>query len=186
MGAHVSTRQISKPVFRSGLVIRATQNGLKISFGPFARPWPLIWKRAALAGMRPEVLQHNKPKLLIQTSVDGFLELLEPRTQKRKTARSKFVPPLAGLAVILIAFTMPLHAAKPKAPSPQKKSDSCSLTRLKQVLAGDAEVSEIEFTKAENFGGITSGVLTCKGARYSYTLESKGLERVLKVGKLNS
>lgn len=168
------------------MFIRVKPNGLEILFGPLAKAWPLVWKRATLAGMRPEVLQGRKPKLLIRASLDAFLELMKPRTQKRKAAWSKFVPLVAGTAAILMAFTVPLSATKPKAQPPLKKTDLCSLTRLKQVVEGDAEAPDIEFTKAENFGGITSGVLTCKGVRYSYTLESKGLERVLKVGKLDS
>ena len=186
MGAHVSSRQSIRTIYRSGMFVRASQNHLEVTFGPFAKAWPLVWKRATLAGMRPEVRQGKKPKLLIQTSLQAFLELMKPRTQKRKASWSKTVSLIAGVAVIVIAFSLPMKAPQTRTQKPTVKADSCSLARLNKVVAGDIEAPDIEFTKAESFGGVTSGVLTCKGARYSYTLESKGLERVLKVGKLDS
>ena len=185
MGAHVSSPRTTKTVFRSGMFIRVKPNGLEILFGPLAKAWPLVWKRATLAGMTTEVLQLKKPKLLIHTDLHSFLELMKPRTQKQKSKWPKRVSLLAGVAVVVIAFLVPIKANQTRTNQPLEKADNCSLVRLKQVVSGDTEAPNIEFSKAECFGGITSGVLTCAGARYKYTLESKGLERVLKVGKLD-
>lgn len=186
MGAHVSSPQSTKTVFRSGMFIRVKPIGLEIHFGPLAKAWPLVWKRATLAGMTPEVITLKRPTLLIHAELLSFLELMKPRTQKHKSRWPKLAPLLAGAAVVVIAFTVPIKATQTKTHQPAVKADTCSLARLKQVVSGDAQASDIEFSTAENFGGITSGVLTCKGGRYRYTLESKGLERVLKVGKLDS
>ncbi|MEY2694637.1 MAG: hypothetical protein RL142_985 [Actinomycetota bacterium] len=187
MGAHVSSPQYTKTVFRSGMFIRVKPIGLEIHFGPLAKAWPLVWKRATLAGMTPEVLTLKRPTLLIHAELHSFLELLKPRAQKQKSRWPKQVSLLAGVAVIVISFIFPIKATQTKTThQPTVKADTCALARLKQVVSGDTEAPDIEFNKAESFGGITSGVLTCKGVRYKYTLESKGLERVLKVGKLDS
>jgi hypothetical protein len=187
MGAHVSSPQSTKTVFRFGMFIRVKPIGLEIIFGPLAKAWPLVWKRAKLAGMTPEVIELKKPALLIHAELPSFLELLKPRAQKHKSRWPKLASLLSGAAVVIIAFTVPLKATQTKAThQPTVKADTCSLARLKQAVSGDTQAPDIEFSKAESFGGVTSGVLTCKGGRYRYTLESKGLERVLKVGKLDS
>lgn len=186
MGAHTSSRQFSKTVFRSGMLIRASRNHVEVSFGPFAKPWPLVWKRVALAGLQPTLIEAKKPKLSVEAELESFLELLKPRAARRKVKWSQAVPILAGLTVILAAVALPTGHTKPALKKLATETNPCSLSRLKQVVTGDIEAPDIEFTKAESFGGITSGVLTCAGARYKYTLESKGLERVLLVGKLDS
>ncbi len=186
MGVHTATRQFTKRVFRYGMTIRATRDSLEIAFGTTAKAWPLIWKRATLAGLKTTILAKKKPKLLIQSELDSFLELIEPRALRLKRKWSKLMPLLAGSSVIVLALAVPLSQPPPRVQKPDPKAGSCSLTRLKQVVSGDLEAPEIQFSSAQAFGGITSGVMTCKGARYRYTLESKGLERVLKVGKLDS
>jgi hypothetical protein len=139
-----------------------------------------------LAGYEVSVTNLRKPILHVSTDLDTFLALLEPRSSRGKRHNLKFVAVTSGLGLVFAAVLVPLPTPEAKPRLELKESNPCSLAEIKKAISGATEDSKIEFLGAETFGGVTSGSLLCEGLKYSYALESKGLERVLKVRRLDS
>jgi hypothetical protein len=183
---HALTKSRSKHIRQRGLLIRCLEGHLEIHFGFTARPWPTIWKRLSLAGLAVSITHLGKPVLRVDSNLDALLAAIEPRSSKRKSRYLNLWAASAGFCMLMTAVFVPIPTHQTKSKPEPKTSNPCSVVEIQKVISGTTENSQIEFLKSETFGGVTSGALLCEGVKYSYALESRGLERVLKVRKLDS
>lgn len=186
MGAHAKSKERSRTVLVQGLMIREFPQYLEIRFTPFTSPWPLLLKRIRTAGVAVKAKMDRRPVLRVETNLDNLITLLEPRAKRSRLHSRLTLAFAAGFAVLLAGVFLPVQTVNTKLTSKPKVVDECTSERVSRTISGDLEASEIEFLESSTFGGVTSGIIRCEGSRYSYTLESKGDERVLKVQKLDT
>ena len=149
-------------------------------------PWPVVLKRIRTAGLTVIVNLNPKPVLRVETNLENLLGILRSRAIRGAFSVKGLLSIAAGLAILLAAVFIPIPVHNAATVSVPKVLDECSPAKLRQAIEGVSRPSKVEFIDSNAFGGVTAGILRCQGSRYSYTLESKGDERVLKVQKLNT
>lgn len=186
MGVHSKTKIKQRRVWIRGMLVREYPQHLQVSFSPFGSPWPVVLKRLRTAGLTVAAGMERKPVLRVDTDLDKLVEILQPRAKRSAHGMKLALSITAGFTVLLAALNLPIPLEKTETKIKPNVVDECSLAKLRQVIEGVASPSVVEFQESNSFGGVTLGIVSCKGARYSYTLESKGDERVLKVQKLDT
>lgn len=167
-------------------MITGHDSGVFVDFGFFAPAWPRIWHRLRVAGIQVEASLTPRPLLKVYAPESEILRALSSRAKNRKPKVGGLMTVFLGLVPVAAAFLVPLGGASISAPVKVTTPETCSKTSLERAVKGGSEDSNIVLGESSLFGGVVSGNLTCNGRRYSYTLESRGSERVLKVRLLDS
>lgn len=186
MGVHESSKSRSKLVLIKGLFVRVHPNHLVVSFGPLAKSWPIVWRRLKISGIEVAIPKSRNFSIWVETDLETFRSALKSRKLRSKVNSRLVFAACSGIAVLAAGSLFPMGSEAQPLRVKTKATTECSLSQLQRSIVGDQENENVRFLTATEFGGVYSGEIDCKGARYSYTLESKGLERVLKVRKLDT
>jgi len=146
--------------------------------------WLRLANRLQSLGLRViPTYRQGRLRLVTDISAESLARYIENRATKKMSSRKFLILPTLPLIVVL-AF-VPLGSKKVIAIEKKvNSSTACS----QEHLTGELRKREVTLpiSNEVRVGGISSGVVECNHARYSYTLDRTTTKRVLKLVKLDS
>ena len=165
-----------------GTVTVSTYDGRStIKFGFWHKSWPKLANRLRSRGFSVEVLNHrNRIGLETNASPEMIFALVKPR-------RVGKVLPIVSVVAASLALAS-ISPVKPSLVRPKQtvSNETCTSEWLLAEIAKEQSDPANTFQKRVQIGGVESGLVTCKGSKYSYTLDLGETKRVLRLVKLDA
>jgi hypothetical protein len=132
-------------------------------------------------------LELSKNGVILHSSLNTPTLSNQLAGHRKKGQKFSYLFAIPLVAILLAAACIPLgNQPLPVARVASKPKDKCEANLLNDWLLGKVGLDYVKMGKASSLGGVTSGVLTCNGSRYSYALGTIGTKRVLNLLKLNA
>ena len=172
----------------SGLRLNTNQLNTRIRHGFLSKPWPQLANKLDSLGWL-ESISITNGEVLIDSVADP--NLISQVIAGHRTKSKIHKPMVLSIAVVVLIVLSLIPLGKSPKVVPKQvasaKLSPCSDSLIEQWLEGHLiKGSPIKALDTSILGGVTAGIVECKGARYSYTLGSKEPKRVLNLRKLDS
>jgi hypothetical protein len=187
MGIHVGRCTKNKSIQMHGLKLEELNAFIRVTFGTLAQAWPVLARRLDNQGFL-DGIEISKRKVFLRTQADFSLIRALQSGHGKKSKLPTFVLATASLMLIGFLSLIPLGSGSEGRVVKNKTTpiNHCDYKNLSKWLEGVSENPEALAKEATILGGVTVGIIECKGSRYSYTLGSEKPKRVLKLQKLDS